>query len=623
MPAAGGDSRGSRSAYGPVGVSPRAVLAGALRALARCAGASARRPAAVPVRPPPPRPYARQTGSSSSGRPGADRADKVAARDDADVELRARTLGDRRLPAGRGRARASRPRPPRRRARSRPGGGRRRTATATVGSDAVPNDPLFGQLWGLQQHAAPGSTASPAPSPATTSTPSPPGTARVGAPVDRRRRHRQRLPLRRIPTSARSPGPTRARSPATALDDDGNGYRRRRPRLRLRRRQRRLAQRTTPTRPTTTWSPAATASTRRGRSAPPATTASASPASPATPGSCRCGSAPTQPVLERHRAARSRSIVAAINYAGANGRPGGEHVARRHHASAQTEVNAIAAHPETLFVISAGNDGGDNDGGGAAPQGHHYPCDYRADARRLAGGARGDRQRRLRRRHRPGRRARRLLRLRRRLGRPRRAGNAQMLSTYPTIDNRDRRRLRGRRLRRRMAADRGGLRRHRRRRRPADLVRDDRLRRARRRKPNPIYGVDSRQTAIGAPRRDRRLPDQGDCGYRKRRARLLYGLFLDGSSSAASGIPRRRNRGQRDGLLPDGADRSASAATRCRSVLRLRRRLDADRRQRASGSTTCGSNATRRSPPTSATRSSTAPRWRRRTSPGRPPCSSR
>ncbi len=70
------------------------------------------------------------------------------------------------------------------------------------------------------------------------------------------------------------------------------------------------------------------------------------------------------------------SIVAAINYAGDNG-------ARVANMSLggntfhQTEVNAIAAHPETLFVISAGNDGGDNDGGEAAPKGHHYPCDYR------------------------------------------------------------------------------------------------------------------------------------------------------------------------------------------------------------------------------------------------------
>jgi subtilisin family serine protease len=69
------------------------------------------------------------------------------------------------------------------------------------------------------------------------------------------------------------------------------------------------------------------------------------------------------------------SIVAAINYAGdmharaANLSLGGN-------TFTQTEVNAIAAHPKTLYVISAGNDGSDNDGGEAAPRGHHYPCDY-------------------------------------------------------------------------------------------------------------------------------------------------------------------------------------------------------------------------------------------------------
>ena len=70
------------------------------------------------------------------------------------------------------------------------------------------------------------------------------------------------------------------------------------------------------------------------------------------------------------------SILAAINYAGdmharaANMSLGGN-------TFTQTEVNAIAAHPQTLYVISAGNDGGNNDGGEAAPKGHHYPCDYR------------------------------------------------------------------------------------------------------------------------------------------------------------------------------------------------------------------------------------------------------
>jgi thermitase len=70
------------------------------------------------------------------------------------------------------------------------------------------------------------------------------------------------------------------------------------------------------------------------------------------------------------------SILAAINYAGAMG----ARVANMSlggNTFTQTEVNAIAAHPQTLYVISAGNDSGDNDGGGAAPKGHHYPCDYR------------------------------------------------------------------------------------------------------------------------------------------------------------------------------------------------------------------------------------------------------
>jgi len=63
------------------------------------------------------------------------------------------------------------------------------------------------------------------------------------------------------------------------------------------------------------------------------------------------------------------SQIAAINYAGAHGARvanmslGGTN-------SSQAEVNAFAANPQTLFVISAGNDGEDNDSI------HHYPCDY-------------------------------------------------------------------------------------------------------------------------------------------------------------------------------------------------------------------------------------------------------
>ncbi|HYJ20657.1 MAG TPA: S8 family serine peptidase [Solirubrobacterales bacterium] len=69
------------------------------------------------------------------------------------------------------------------------------------------------------------------------------------------------------------------------------------------------------------------------------------------------------------------SIVSAINYAGAKG----ARVANMSlggNTFTQTEVNAIAANPGVLYVISAGNNGSDNDGAGSAPQGHHYPCDY-------------------------------------------------------------------------------------------------------------------------------------------------------------------------------------------------------------------------------------------------------
>jgi subtilisin family serine protease len=63
------------------------------------------------------------------------------------------------------------------------------------------------------------------------------------------------------------------------------------------------------------------------------------------------------------------SIVAAINYAGSKG----ARVANMSLTStsfSQAQVNAIAANPDVLFVISAGNDGVDND---STP---HYPCDF-------------------------------------------------------------------------------------------------------------------------------------------------------------------------------------------------------------------------------------------------------
>jgi subtilisin family serine protease len=76
--------------------------------------------------------------------------------------------------------------------------------------------------------------------------------------------------------------------------------------------------------------------------------------------------------LESSRCPNS-SIVAAINYAGAKGARVAN-ISLVSTAFSQAEVNALAANPNVLFVISAGNDGVDND---ATP---HYPCDFEPQA---------------------------------------------------------------------------------------------------------------------------------------------------------------------------------------------------------------------------------------------------
>ncbi len=82
------------------------------------------------------------------------------------------------------------------------------------------------------------------------------------------------------------------------------------------------------------------------------------------------------------------ALIAAINYAGNEGARAAN-ISLGSNTFTQAEVNAIAANPGTLYVISAGNDGGDNDGGQPAPKGHHYPCDYQptVDASPAAPGA--------------------------------------------------------------------------------------------------------------------------------------------------------------------------------------------------------------------------------------------
>jgi subtilisin family serine protease len=74
------------------------------------------------------------------------------------------------------------------------------------------------------------------------------------------------------------------------------------------------------------------------------------------------------PSLEETRCPTS-SQIAAINYAGAKGARAAN-MSLGGTSSSQAVVNAIAAAKETLFVISAGNDAVNND------TIHHYPCDY-------------------------------------------------------------------------------------------------------------------------------------------------------------------------------------------------------------------------------------------------------
>lgn len=72
------------------------------------------------------------------------------------------------------------------------------------------------------------------------------------------------------------------------------------------------------------------------------------------------------------------SQIAAINYAAEEGaRVANMSLGGNFRSTA--ELNAIAEHPNLLIVTSAGNDGADNDAPEAAPKGPHYPCDYRPD----------------------------------------------------------------------------------------------------------------------------------------------------------------------------------------------------------------------------------------------------
>ena len=287
------------------------------------------------------------------------------------------------------------------------------TATATSVPHAMTNDPLFGELGGCGTSAAvgiDGFTGALAGADID-------ALARLGPhgrhAVDGRRRPRLRLPLRPSRPRVRSPGPTPAR-PA-------GGGRRRRQRLRRRLHGADFVGANADA-PTIDGDPTDDDLISGGHGVHTAGTIGAAgnngvgitgvAPERADHAAARLRQRPRRPRRRRALpvllADRSRSTTpAATARAWRTCRSAGP-------TSTQLVVDAFAANPRTLFVISAGNDGGDNDA-----RLHHYPCDYDpAATSRVAG---RDRQHRLRRRHRPGRRPARASPTGARLGRPRRA----------------------------------------------------------------------------------------------------------------------------------------------------------------------------------------------------------
>lgn len=71
------------------------------------------------------------------------------------------------------------------------------------------------------------------------------------------------------------------------------------------------------------------------------------------------------------------ALIDAIDYAGDNGARVANVSLGREGEPSQGIRDALGRHPETLYVISAGNDGSDNDSAADPPEGHHhYPCDH-------------------------------------------------------------------------------------------------------------------------------------------------------------------------------------------------------------------------------------------------------
>jgi subtilisin family serine protease len=70
------------------------------------------------------------------------------------------------------------------------------------------------------------------------------------------------------------------------------------------------------------------------------------------------------------------ALIDAIDYAGDNGASVANISLGRAGFPSSAVVDALGRHPDTLYVISAGNDGSDNDTEADPPNGHHYPCNH-------------------------------------------------------------------------------------------------------------------------------------------------------------------------------------------------------------------------------------------------------
>ncbi len=99
---------------------------------------------------------------------------------------------------------------------------------------------------------------------------------------------------------------------------------------------------------------------------------------------CANAVSPPAPTLPNSLTCPTSSIVSAINYAGAH-EARVANISLTSTSASPAMLKALGSNPKTLFVIAAGNDAKDNDGGGAGQA--HYPCDYQPAKESGIGGA--------------------------------------------------------------------------------------------------------------------------------------------------------------------------------------------------------------------------------------------